>query len=298
MRPLRTLVAAAAAAALAGVLFWPAGARAQDAATISEVGWWSRNPAAAPPSGGFQVARAPDGDLSVAALRVQVASPPTAARLLLQQAQAVGTPTMQVCKTTATWSAAAHSDPPPERDCASAIPLQPDTAAGGFAADVVALLGGGGEVSLMIVPMPDSANPSPIQTPFQADFTGATLSASGGDEGTTSAGVGSGDTGGGVATGELGSAPTDVSFSATPTAGADLAISPVVAPPDLNPAVAPAAAAPAQVPGRFPVRATAASGTPRPWGRLPLLIVTAAAIGAGAAFARQRLRTLGWLPSQ
>lgn len=299
MRRIPFVSAVAAAVAVAALLVAPLEVRAQEAATITEVGWWSQNPTTAPPAGGFQVAQAPNGDVSIAAVRISVASPSlTAARLLLQESQVVGTATLQVCRTTSAWSASEHGfDDRPEVDCGAPVALQRNEASREWAADVLALVSSGGDVSLVVVPAPDPANPTPLKTPFQADFTGATIVASGADPTTESAGGGAG---GGLASGDLGSLPSDTGLSVAPTSPVDeFAISPVGAPPDLNPAAAPAAAAPPQVPGRFPVRssATGGGGSDTPWGRLPLVILAAGLFGAATAFARQRLQTAGWLPS-
>ena len=296
---MKTAVAAAVAAVVA-LLVWPGDARAQDA-TVSEVGWWSRNPAAMPPPGGFQVAQAPDGDLSVSAIRIRVSGTSLlTARLSIVETQVVGTPTVQVCRTAATWTAGPHAGDfnAPERDCASPVPLARNEAAREWTADVLPLLTTGGDVSLMVVPAPDPANPTPLKAPFQVDFGSAQVLATGGEVPSSDTGVGGG--GGEVASGDF-SLPVDSGLSVAPSsAPSDLSVPAFTAPPDLNPAQAPAAAAPAQVPGRFPIRPATddgGGGADTPWGRLPLVMLGAAAIGATTAFARQRLQALGWLPS-
>ena len=300
MKVLRALAATATAAILTA-LFWPASARGQEEpATVTEIGWWSRNPAAAAPPNGFQVAQAPDGDLTVSAIRIRLTGTTLlTARLGLGETQIIGTPTLQVCPTTAPWTPAAHDfASAPKPDCASPIPLQRNEAAREWFADVLSFLASGGEVSLMIVPAPDPANPTPLKAPFQADFASASLIATTGEVPSSDTGGGGG--GGEIATGDF-SLPSDSGLSVVPTAPAveDLAGGAFTAPPDLDPAAAPAAAAPAQVPGRFPVRATTDDdgGSSQPWGRLPLVILGSAIIGAGTAVARQRLQALGWLPA-
>ena len=290
------MLGAVVAATTTGVFLAPLDARAQEAATVAEVKWWSQNPAAAPPEGGFQVAQSPGGDLTVTALRIRVASPSlSAARLILQESQTVGTPTLQLCRITAPWSST--DGDAPEADCSAPVALQRNEPTREWAADVLSLLAGGGDVSVLVVPAPDPANPTPVKAPFQADFTGATIIATGPDPGTDDASAGGG---GDLASGDLGTFASDSGLAVAPSATSpDFSLSPVAVPPDLNPAAAPAAAAPPQVPGRFPVRSVAAGGdgSDTPWGRLPLVLVVSAAVGALAAVARQRLQAMGWLPS-
>ena len=61
--PSRVVVALALAGAAAIAAARPAGAAP---AAVSDVAWWSRNPLAQAPQGGFQVGAAPDGPIRVA----------------------------------------------------------------------------------------------------------------------------------------------------------------------------------------------------------------------------------------
>jgi hypothetical protein len=283
----------------------------QAGATIAETGWWSRQPTGTPGTA-FEVGRAPDGNLSVVAFRIRVDGTVTSAQLQLAQVQVVGTPSLQVCTTTSSWTAAnpGSLDAAPEPSCgATPIRLVRNDVASTWTVDIASFLSTGQPTaSVMVVPAPDESitvpppTPSPpvgvpvappvtapppstvpaqppAPLPFTISFSGAQLVASG-----TAASTPSGDTGvvpGFESAGDLG---TSDSFFATPE---------VPAPNEQ------AAIAPAQVEGRFPQRgdigAPKGKGADQPWGRMPLLALAAAAIGAATGFGRQRLREAGWL---
>lgn len=300
MTAIRRAIACVVVAGVSVAVFMPVDVAAQVAASITETGWWSRNPAATAPAGGFQVASAPDGPVSVTALRVQVdATSLRSALLILSESNQVGTATLQVCPTTAAWSAAAPGPitAAPAPECGSAVALQRNEVQRVWTADVAAVLGGGaGQKSLVVVPGPSAL---PVPVPFQVDFAGAALQADG-DVPPPSGATGDGAFGGGIAD----TTPFATDFSA-PT---DLGVAPSFSAPAIEtptaaiPSVSETAtAAPAQVPGRFPTRGDigipVAGGPKKPWGRLPLLILAAAAVGAGSAVGRERLQSLGWLPS-
>lgn len=65
---MKRLVVAAVLVVLFAVLAIPTAS----AANVTGVGWWTRSPAAAAPEGGIAVSNAPDGAVSVAALRVDL----------------------------------------------------------------------------------------------------------------------------------------------------------------------------------------------------------------------------------
>ena len=118
-----TRAAAALAAALwgAAALASAPAARAQGAAVVG-VGWWTRQPAAGARNGGFQVANAPDGAYSEAALRVRVDSPSlTKAVLVLNEGGGLrqDSAAIQVCPTSSTWGQADPGswDQAPQADC-------------------------------------------------------------------------------------------------------------------------------------------------------------------------------------
>lgn len=290
MKPTRwaiALLTASVFVALAG-----GDVRAEPGATVTEFGWWSQVPGATTPAGGgFQVADSPAGPLSVAAIRVSVtAATLSSGTLVLPESEQVGTAALQVCLTRSAWSPSSPGpwNQRPTPDCAAPIALVRDAAALSWTAQVLPLLSSGpGEVSLMVVPAPAA---TPVPTPFQISFRGAGLQA------------------------EAGSAVPEPAGSSGPASGFDSTFggaSAVGSPSDFGvpaplpePAVAPVpaneqiVAAPAQVGGRFPQRGDVGipgGGADQPWGRLPLLVLAAAAIGAGTSVGRMQLRARGLL---
>lgn len=282
------LLACTVMLALVGV----GGARAETGGSVSEFGWWSKVPGAATQAGGgFQVADGPGGPLSVAAIRMNVtASTLTSARLVLPEVQQVGTAILQVCRTASSWTAASPGqyDSAPKPDCTSAIPMARDGAAVAWTADILPLLNSGpGQVSVMIVPGPPAA-PLPAPAPFQVSFSDANLESEGSSEAPVAPSTS--DSSGGFA--ETFGAGSSVGSPADFGVPAPLA-EPVTAAPAPNEQVL---TAPAQTPGRFPQRGDVGApsgGADQPWGRLPLLMVVAAAIGAAASVARTQLRARG-----
>jgi hypothetical protein len=280
--------------ALVPLLAWAAGgARAETGATVAEFGWWTQAPggATAQAGGGIQVADSPAGNLSVAAVRITVsASSLTSATLVLSEGQQVGTAILQVCPTTSSWSAAAGGpwDQRPEPNCTAPIPLVRDAAALVWTANVQSLMPTGpAEVSLMVVP---GASTLPAPAPFNINFVNAEIQAEGTTDAPTPAAGPSDSSGGGFdttfgAASDVGS-PSDFGVPAPlPT--------PAVAAPAANEQ---AIAAPAQVAGRFPTRGDVGlpgGGDKKPWGRLPIFIVLAIAVGAAASFGRVQLRQRG-----
>ena len=285
------LLGAAVFVALAG----GTGVRAESGANVTEVGWWSRAPAATTPAGGgFEVADSPGGALSVAAIRVNVTAPSlTSARLVLPENNQTGNGVLQVCTTASAWRPESPGmyDQAPAPDCGSAIAMVRDPAQPAWTAEVMPLLSGGPrEVSLMVVPGPAPA-PLPAPAPFVVSLRGAEV--------ISEAGAPLPDVGG--------SPPPPSAFDST-FGGASAVGSPsdfgVPAPLPAAPVVVPASeqivAAPAQTPGRFPTRGdvgTPGGGANQPWGRLPFLTLAAAAVGAVSSVGRVQLRERGLLPS-
>ena len=195
-------------ALLAGLAAFDGGtdpARA-DGATIVETGWWSRAPGTATPAGGFQVGRTPEGELSVAAIRVRVDGPLSKALVILAEAPGgflSESGAIDACVTTATWVPAAPGalEDAPASDCSHKVTLQRNGAAGNWTADVLPLLSGTtGTVSLVFKPgavteivapqpttppvalpvpapvgipspPPSPAEPPPVATPMDPGFT-------------------------------------------------------------------------------------------------------------------------------
>ena len=294
MKPTRwavLLVAATVFLALAG----GTGARAEPGGAVVEFGWWTQVPGAVNPAGGgFTVADSPVDRLSVAAIRLSVTAPSlTSAKLVLPENQQVGTAVVQLCPTQSAWTAASPGpwDQRPTPDCAAPIPLVRDAAALVWTADVLSLLSrGAGEVSLMVVPGPAAAG-LPAPAPFQVSFRGADLQSEAG-----------------AALPDVAPAPAPADGGFADTFGAASAVGspsdfgvpdplpgPAVAAPPANEQIV---AAPVQTPGRFPQRNDAGApggGADQPWGRLPLLTLAAAAVGAGTSVGRSQLRERGLL---
>lgn len=172
------------AALLGGVAALDAGVAPATAAgaTIVEVGWWSQAPGTATPPGGFQVAKTAEGELSVAALRIQVDGPLDKALLIVAEAPG-GTfqesAAIDACPSTAEWTAASPGplEEAPAADCATKVALQRDPSAGTWTADLLPLLAGAngpvtvvlkpGAVTQIVAPEPDAPQ-SPVPLPVPA----------------------------------------------------------------------------------------------------------------------------------
>lgn len=162
-------------------------ALAQSAASITEVGWWTRQPNAQPTyGGGFEVARTPDGDFSVAAARVRVeATAVNKAVLILSEADGVraDSAALKVCPTSAAWSAAnpgAMSAAPAPGCDRGKVPVNRNADAKRWTADVSLLLVNEINTSLMI--LPDSAPGTVIDPGFQVRFSNVQIEAEGVNE--------------------------------------------------------------------------------------------------------------------
>lgn len=82
-------------------------ASSASAAGVGEVGWWTRSPAASAPDGGIAVSNAPDGPVSVAAIRMDLGDGVQSATLTLPQTGGA-TPNgaqLVVCVTDSPWTA-------------------------------------------------------------------------------------------------------------------------------------------------------------------------------------------------
>jgi hypothetical protein len=315
MRRVRTALAVGLAGAAIGFALLPGDVSAQAAASVAEVGWWSRQPAVVPGSA-FEVARAPDGDVSVTAIRIRVDGQPSSAQLQLAEVQTTGSPSLQVCPTLATWTP--PSPPPgtwdarPAPTCgATPVRLVHNDVQKIWSVDVRSFLAPGQPtVSVMIVPAPDESvtippplpappvgipvappvtppppstipGQTPVPLPFTVGFSGAQLLA----EGSVAADSGPvGDSGFGSSLDTAGGLGTSEDFFATP---------------DIPAPNQQAIASPAQVEGRFPqqgdVGLPGKKGAHQPWGRLPLLTLAAAAVGTASGVGRRQLRERGLL---
>jgi hypothetical protein len=302
----------AALAVIAALSALHAGAvTAQTAASIVETGWWSRQPAGTPGSA-FEVARLPDGDVSVTAFRIRVDGSVTSAQLQLAEVQASGTPSLQLCPTLASWTAAAPGpwEARPAPTCGSTpVRVIRNEVQKTWTLDIRSFLSSGQPtVSVMLVPAPDEAitvppptpappvgvpvappatlpppstipGQAPVPLPFSISFSGAQVVAEG--------------SGAASPAGDLGAAPAE--SPAGDLSGSDS----FFATPDIPTPAQQAVAAPVQVEGRFPQRGDVGvpggPGANQPWGRLPLLTLAAAAIGAGTSVGRTQLRQRGLL---
>lgn len=306
----RTLVTAGVAAALAlGMAAPPTGA--QVAATVAETGWWTRRPgAAALPPGGFEVAEAPDDDVSVAALRVRTSGRLTRARLILTEAGGVrqADAALRVCVTASSWAPANPGAwaSRPSADCSGGgIELARDATRTSWSANVLPILPAtAGTATLMIVPgTPPSGLPiDGFQVTFASGAVDADMAPDEDDEddGIGTGGSPFGDSGGSSSSGSSfgfgfggdvdGPAPFDFSGAVggvTDTTGAEVADS----------ATAAGDESAVQPFGR-PTAVAANPGAGEPWGRLPGLIVLAAMAGAVTAFVRRTARERGLLPTR
>ena len=324
----RTLRLALVVALLGAVAAADAGsdpARAAGA-TITEIGWWTRTPSTTTPEGGFQIAKAPDGPQSVAALRVQVDGEVQGALLILfetaggyRQNDAV----IEACPTSAPWAAAAGGpiEEAPAPDCTNKLSLSRNGTIGSWTVDLAPLLqGAAGPVSIVLTPgtattitppqppsvpapvplpgapaAPAPAVPAPVELGFTVEFARAEMPASGGSSDAPSptpspSGSGSIATGGGDTFGS-GFAPTFAPSDAFASSSPSLTPS-RTALPSATPDVATSGAggvgtAAAVESGLQPVAAT--RGPSPPWGRLLLLIPLSALVGAAGSFARKNV---------
>ena len=312
MRRVRIALLAGAGFAVIFGAMGPGRVVAQSGATVTETGWWSQQPTNAPGTA-FEVGRAPNDNISVAAFRIRVDGQPTRAELQLAELQTTGASSLQICPTASPWTAGgpkAWTDGRPEPSCpGTPVRLVHDEIQRLYKVDILSFLPAGQPaVALMVVPAPDESltippplppppagvptppvttpppstvpAPSPVPLPFTVSFTGATLLAEGGAAPTVDPVTDPGFT------------PLDI--PSDPGTSDSFFAAPEIPAPDEQ-----AIAAPAQVEGRFPSRADAGlppgQGAHQPWGRLPLLTLAAVAVGAGTSFGRTQLRARGLL---
>jgi hypothetical protein len=277
---------AACAVLLGFVGLWTAfAAGTADLTLVDKVGWWTRR-AGAQPTGNpanFEVAAGVQGDESVAALRVLIRGDVTHASLVLGEADAplkdVVTPKLQVCTTSVPWlvvDGGAFTDAP-KADCSGAVELtrtKDPAGNGSWAADVTKFLAGArSEVTLMVMPAPDSS--AVLPPTWWVKFL-ARVDADGTPDlqPTTTPSTAVAPPAGNTATGPRVTAPTGTA-----------------APPATAP---PTTAAPTQVaaePRRFAV--AAAHHENKPWGKLfvlvPLAAIAAGLVTGGRKYWAQRL---------
>ena len=332
---MRRLLVGAWLASLAWTAVPALAATGATAASVVDVGWWTRQPGAeAQPGDGFEVALGIDGDpQSVAALRMRAQGGLTSARLTLTEAGGSGQDdaTLRVCRTAARWSEAdpgAYEDAP-KPSCASSAELTREGTE--WTAEVASLLPrAGGTASLMIVPVADPGAALPVGPGYAVEFSRAKISATASQSSpgtgvavapTTTApppatapesGGGSDDTAAPAAAGS----GVDSGASALDAGGSDPGVDDTSAA-DLGSDPTSGAAAG----GSGKTKAAAGSeansapletgdmelatddigggggggGTPRPWGRLAVLIPLSAAAGAVAVRLRKLAQQRGLL---
>lgn len=290
----RRLLALLSAVAIGAAVWFPTpSAHAAPGATVTETGWWSRNPFASPPDRGFQVATAPDGPASVSAVRVAVEGRVTKATLVINEAGGVPeAAALRVCAGASSWNATDHAwAAAPAADCAKTAPMTRNAAGGNFAADVTTLLQGvAGSTTLMIVP----AAGAPA---WQVDFSIAIISAEATPTPTTTTTTSttsppSGSPGGSGTSGSFGSGS---SSSPTPPSNAFDFGSSTPAPPVETGTIGPDPSLDPDPAIEDEVGADLASGaiavpstaTSQPWGRLVVFLPLSALAGALIAFGRR-----------
>lgn len=288
-----SLLGAVALTALVGLL----PAQGAPGMSVTETGWWSRNPAATAPAGGFQVGTAPDGPVSTSAVRLAIEGRIDKATIILGESGGVpSAAALRACVTTGSWSATTHEwAKAPAADCTKNVALTRNATAATWTADITALVPPGATtLSVMIVPATGGA------PAWQVDFGLAIVSAEARPEPTTTTtttmAASSGPSGGSSAGFDnSGSSSTPASSAGTTFAGgsfvsdittdaaADLALEP-------DPGTVPdaAAASPSDPAALGFTPAVAAPGQSAPWDRLLLFLPVAAIAGAAIAAGRRR----------
>jgi hypothetical protein len=297
--------------------------------TITEVGWWSANPSASAPPGGFAIQGAPDGtSSSVAAIRVLVTPEPIVrAALILTEAGGLSNENaaLQVCPTADEWTAVEGGEftEAPAPDCTTPVPLTRSATSRTWSAEITQLLTGTSQVSLMVViqpaneappptvsPPPTPGVPPPVPPPVPGSpVAGVPLNAEiqfgppalsvdlafsddAASEDTDFSDLSTGSSS------ESFIVPTDSSSFVSPSftgSGSTSFAAPVTATPAADPA---GLAAETPIPGQGQVLAGdpprfQVDAEPRSWpfARMFLFVVVAAVIGAASSFARARLRS-------
>jgi len=165
---------------------------AADVAKVDKVNWWSKRPAAQPTVGdtSFEVASGPDGNESVAAIRVLIFGTVTKGTLVISEAAnqttVVSVPKLQACQTSQ-WTTLNTSPGPyaqaPKPDCTTPVTLTRDDK-GTWTGDITPMLQGAlNERDIMVMPAPDTT--LPIPPTFFVQFATARVEADGTPDVTT-----------------------------------------------------------------------------------------------------------------
>jgi hypothetical protein len=152
-------------------------------ASISDIGWWSRTPSTTTPAGGFQIAKGPDGDTSIAAVRIAIDGSLTQALLILSETAGgflQDSAVIDACPTVEPWTAAVAGAlaEAPKGDCARKVPVERNATTGNWTIDLLPLIEPGasslavvlrpGAVTAVVAPTPPtipSPAPSPVPVP-------------------------------------------------------------------------------------------------------------------------------------
>ncbi|MGI8793268.1 MAG: DUF7594 domain-containing protein [Acidimicrobiales bacterium] len=300
MTPLRSLTRIVVVVFALALVFGPVAGSAAPGVEVTEVGWWSRNPIATAPDGGFQVANAPDGPASVAAVRLALEGKITKAILVINEDSGVPeAAAMRVCTTTATWSAANHTwANAPAATCGAAVQLTRNATGANWTGDITSLIPAGqASVSIMIVPEATAAARPAWQVNFSQAAVSAEAQAIPAPTTTTTTSSGSGQ-------GSGSPPPTAGATFGGPSSGSGFpafASGPSVTAPSSNFTNNPA---PVDAPGTVAdvspatnddaslggIAAAPARATERqPWGRLFVFVPLSVAVSIALAVARRRL---------
>ena len=239
VRARRIVVAIAVAVVPMTAGLAPAGAEVP----VRAVGWWTRSPAPPTvPSGGVAVGNAPDGPLTVAAVRIDVGGGATGTTLKLAEAGGQGqqVAAIQACPAADTWSTENGGDlsHAPKASCDVAKAPLARGADGTWSGDVQKLVEGKtATVSLAILPDTSQSPVSAFQISFAAPVVRGSVSTSS-SSGTDSSFQGA-----------TSSSPATSGFASPttpPAASFSIPASPSVSPPTT---AAPAAATPGSTEG-------------------------------------------------
>ena len=172
----RFLVATAVSAVFATIGMGAApGAEAQagEAATVTDIGWWTSTPGGQPePEGGFQVAMDPQGGISsVAAIKLKVNTKTLASALFVFNEGATkvseASADMRLCRGLSNDWSGDNANPgglasAPKADCAKSVQLKRSGTLQSWSGDAATLISGPGTMTLMVVP----GSPTNFSAPF------------------------------------------------------------------------------------------------------------------------------------
>jgi len=263
---------------------------ASDVAKVDKVNWWSKRPAAQPTVGdtSFEVASGPDGNESVAAIRVLIFGSVTKATLVISEAAnqttAVSVPKLQACQT-GQWTTLNTSPGPyasaPKPDCSKPVALTRDDK-GNWTGDITPMLQGAfNERDVMVMPAEDKTLPVPPT--FFVQFATARVDADGTPDVTTT-------TSRPATSGPVVAAPSG--RSSTPSGPVSSPSRVTAAPPTSAappPTTAPAKATAQPVPARIGGQPVNAAAKKKQWGKLTWILPLSAAIAVGWVLLRKFL---------